>query len=83
MNRGNGRGTVIESAERIIRIGFKRDPRKIFDEIEGVSSEMLRYGWYLKDTCFEDGMAYVHLFFERDAEKSPAITSWNTTTGNH
>lgn len=57
---------MIESAERIIRIGFKRDPKKIFNEIDDVSAEMLKYGWYLKDTCFEDGMACVHLFFERD-----------------
>ena len=59
---------MIESTERIIHVGFRREPKKVFDEIEVISAEMIRAGWYLKDTCIEDGMANVHLFFEREVE---------------
>jgi hypothetical protein len=55
-----------ECRERQIRIGFRKNPKKIFDEIESVSAEMIREGWRLYDTCFEEGMANVHLFFERE-----------------
>jgi hypothetical protein len=57
---------VKESAERSVKVGFTRNPKKIFDEIEQVTAEMVRNGWELKDTVMEDGLAYVHLFFERD-----------------
>ena len=54
-----------ESTERLIKIGFSRDPRHIFDEIETVSAAMLRSGWRLQDSCIEEGLGYAHLFFER------------------
>lgn len=55
-----------ESAEKIVKIGFKRDPKKILNEVEFVSAEMIRNGWMLKDTCIEDGLGSIHLFFERE-----------------
>jgi hypothetical protein len=59
-----------ECVERLVKVGFKRDPKKVFDEIESVSAEMIREGWQLYDTCFEDGLGYAHLFFERTIEES-------------
>ncbi|HON11427.1 MAG: hypothetical protein GX089_02660 [Fibrobacter sp.] len=59
---------MLESTERIVKIGFKRDPKKVFDEVEAVAAEMIRQGWYLKDTLIEDGLACVHLFFEREID---------------
>lgn len=56
---------MTESTEKIVKIGFKRTPEKILDEVEFVSAEMIRDGWKLKDTCVEDGLGCVHLFFER------------------
>ena len=55
-----------ESAERVIKVGFRRKAKEIFDEIESVSAQMLREGWDLKESCLEDGLGYVHLFFERE-----------------
>lgn len=55
-----------ECVERLVKVGFKRNPRKIFDEIESISAVMLREGWRLHDTCFEDGLGCAHLFFERE-----------------
>ena len=55
-----------ECFERVVKIGFTRKPKKIFDEIEAISAEMIRDGWQLSDTCFEDGLGYAHLFFERE-----------------
>lgn len=55
-----------ESAERSVKVGFTRSPKKVFDEIEQITAEMVRNGWELKDTMLETGLAYVHLFFERE-----------------
>lgn len=65
------------TAEKIIKIGFKRSPKAIFDEMELVTAEMIRNGWYLKDSCIEDGLGNVHLFFEKeiDGNNSDAIAS--------
>ncbi|NLG16555.1 MAG: hypothetical protein GX556_04380 [Fibrobacter sp.] len=60
---------MVESFERIVKVGFARDPKLVFDEIEVVAAEMIRQGWYLKDTLIEDGLACVHLFFERFIEE--------------
>ncbi|NLL12364.1 MAG: hypothetical protein GX267_03060 [Fibrobacter sp.] len=64
-------------AEKIVKIGFTRSPKAIFDEVESVTAEMIRQGWYLKDSCVEDGLGYVHLFFERevDSNNNDAIAS--------
>ena len=55
-----------ESAERSVKVGFTRNPIKIFDEIDQITAEMVRDGWELKESVMEDGLAYVHLFFERE-----------------
>jgi hypothetical protein len=59
-----------ECAERVIKIGFRKNPKKICDEIERVSAEMIRDGWHLRDTCVEDGLGCAHLFFERGVDIS-------------
>lgn len=61
-----GEGTMKECVERKVKVGFTRNPKKIFDEIESVSAAMIREGWSLCDTCFEEGIGYAHLFFERE-----------------
>lgn len=55
-----------ECAEKIIKVGFKKNPKKLFDEIESVIAEMVRDGWIMTENCMEDGLEFVHLFFERD-----------------
>ena len=55
-----------ECTERIIEVGFSREPKMIFDEVERVSAEMIRQGWGLNDSFIEDGLGYIHLFFERE-----------------
>jgi len=55
-----------ESFEKIIEVGFKKNPKKVFDEIEQVTAEMIRSGWSLRDSVMEDGLGYAHLFFERE-----------------
>jgi len=59
---------VKENAERVVKVGFTRSPKKVFDEIEQVTAEMVRGGWALRDSLFEDGLEYAHLFFERDID---------------
>ncbi len=57
-----------ECAEHTIKVGFRKSPKKIFDKIESISAEMSRKGWRMYDVCFEDGLGYAHLFFEREIE---------------
>lgn len=65
-----------ECVERVVKIGFTRNPKAIFDEIESISARMIREGWQLRDTCMEDGLGYAHLFFERElsAESVPVVS---------
>jgi hypothetical protein len=55
-----------ESTERIIKIGFTRNPRRIFNEIEQITARMIRDGWELRDSVMEEGLENIHLFFERE-----------------
>ena len=72
-----------ECVERVVRIGFTRNPKTIFNEIESISAGMIRSGWQMRDTCMEDGLGYAHLFFEREipAECMPSV-SGETKAGN-
>lgn len=55
-----------EAAERIIQLGFSRNPGKVVDEVELVTADMIRQGWNLADTLVEEGLGNIHLFFERE-----------------
>ncbi len=57
-----------ECTERIIEVGFSRDARVIFDEVEQISADMIRKGWRLSDSFIEDSLGHIHLFFERDID---------------
>ena len=57
-----------QSTEKVVKVGYAKDPKKIFDEIELLSAEMIRQGWYLRDSLLEEGLGQVHLFFERDID---------------
>ncbi len=59
-----------ECTEKIIKIGFIKSPKKVFDEIEFVTAAMIRDGWVLKDNCAEDGLGSIHLFFEREIDSN-------------
>lgn len=54
-----------ECTERIVNVGFSKDPKAVFDEVERVSAEMIRQGWILDDSFVEDGLGKIHLLFER------------------
>lgn len=56
-----------ETAERTVRVGFRKSPRKVVDEVEAVTAAMVRQGWGLKETVVEEGLGNIHLFFEREA----------------
>lgn len=57
-----------ECKERIVEVGFSRDPKLVFDEVEQISAEMIRRGWTLKDSFVEDGLGHIHLLFEREVD---------------
>jgi hypothetical protein len=55
-----------QRAERVVRLGLTRSPKKVFDEVEQVTARMVRSGWTLRETCVEESMGNIHLLFERD-----------------
>ncbi len=55
-----------ESAEKLVEVGFRRTPAAICDEIEQSSAAMIRAGWKLADAVMEEGLGFIHLFFERE-----------------
>ena len=57
---------MVECAEKVIEVGFSRDPKLVFDEVELVSARMIRDGWKLVDSIIEDGLGNIHLMFEKD-----------------
>jgi hypothetical protein len=57
---------VKESAERVVRVGFTKSPKRVCDEFEQVAAGMARDGWSFVDAVMEDGLARAHLFFERE-----------------
>jgi hypothetical protein len=59
-----------ECTERVVRVGFKKDPKKIFDKVDSITASMIRDGWRLMESCLEDGLANIHLFFEREIDVS-------------
>jgi hypothetical protein len=59
-----------ECAERIVKVGFKKNPKKIFDEVDIITASMIRGGWFLKKSLIEDGLGNIHLFFERELSKN-------------
>jgi len=55
-----------ECSEKIVRVGLRRDPKRIFDEVERTTAAMVRAGWSLRESVLEEGLGRIHLFFERE-----------------
>jgi hypothetical protein len=55
-----------ECAERVVKVGLRRNPKKVFDEVEELTAQMKREGWSLRDSILEEGLGKIHLFFERE-----------------
>jgi len=60
-----------EKRERLVRVGLKRKAKSIFDEIEIVSASMIREGWAMQESFFEENFSVVRLIFERDVDERP------------
>ena len=71
-----------ESAECTVRVGFRRSPKKIFDEVDAVTAAMVREGWRLCDSVLEDGLGSIHLFFERELVTPSVDVHFNNPEGN-
>lgn len=52
----------------MVKVGFSRSPKKVFDEIDLVMAEMVMDGWVFVDGMIEEGLGFAHLFFEREIE---------------
>jgi hypothetical protein len=61
-----------EAAERVVKVGFRRSPKKVFNDVELITADMLRQGWKLTDTVIEEGLGNIHLFFERETDSGEA-----------
>ncbi len=52
--------------EKRIEVGFDRNAKKIFDEIESVSASLIREGWCIEDSTIDETMEFIDIFFFRD-----------------
>ncbi|ERP30849.1 hypothetical protein [Chitinivibrio alkaliphilus] len=55
-----------ESREYYIKVGFSRDAKDIFNEIEQVTARFIRAGWVLESAIVETSLEHITLFFERE-----------------
>jgi len=59
-----------ETCERTVKVGYTRNPKKIFDEVDAVTARMFREGWRLHDSCLEESLGNIHLLFEREIDEN-------------
>ncbi len=59
-----------EIAEHTIKVGFKRRPSDIFNEVDRLSASMIRQGYSLSDSIIEETLGNIHLVFEREIPES-------------
>jgi hypothetical protein len=57
-----------ENAERIVKVGLKRDAKTVFDEVDLVTAEMIRGGWRLAESFIEESLGNIHLIFDREID---------------
>ena len=57
-----------ESAERTVKVGFSRDAKAVFDDVDITTAEMVRKGWTLRDSFIEEGLGNIHLLFDREVD---------------
>lgn len=62
-----------ESAERKIELGFLRNPKAVFNEVESVYAKMIRSGWVLNNSIIEDNLKYIHLIFDRELDREKTL----------
>jgi hypothetical protein len=55
-----------ENAERIIKVGLKRDAKAVFDEVDLTTAGMIREGWRLSESFIEESLGNIHLIFDRE-----------------
>ena len=58
-----------EYREAFVRVGFRRKPKKVLDEVEAITADMIRQGWNLHNHYMEDGLEKIHLIFERETDR--------------
>jgi hypothetical protein len=63
-----GSGSMKENAERIVRVGLKRKPKAIFDEIDSITAAMVRNGWIMHESMIEETLGNVHIIFQREVD---------------
>ena len=57
---------MIERTERSIKLGFDRKPDSIVNEIELITVEMHKEGWFFLRSHTDPDLREVLLFFERE-----------------
>ena len=58
----------VEKTELTVRVGLKRKPKAIFDEIDCISAAMIRDGWSMHESFLDDSFSAVRLIFKREIE---------------
>ena len=59
-------GRVREFCEKRIEVGFERNAKNIFDEIESVTASLIRDGWTIEESTIDETMGFIDIIFFRD-----------------
>jgi len=57
---------MLEYKEHRVKVGMKREPKDIFDEIEQETANFVRGGWRLEETVMDDFLEHIDLLFVRE-----------------
>lgn len=57
-----------ECTEFQVKVGFDRQAKAIFDEVEQVSARYIREGWELESAIVDETFGHITLFFEREID---------------
>jgi hypothetical protein len=71
-----------ENFERTIRVGLKRDPKSVFDEVESATAQIIRRGYLLRESFIEEGLGNIHLIFEREIINAETVDLKTTEVDN-
>ncbi|MBL8028186.1 MAG: hypothetical protein JNL74_17315 [Fibrobacteres bacterium] len=57
---------MIERTERSVKLGLDRNPETVVDDIERLTAEMHKEGWFFLRSYTDPDLREVLLFFERE-----------------
>lgn len=55
-----------EYHEKRIEVGYDRNPKKIFDELDSFIAQLIRAGWKIEDTTLDESLGFIDIIYYRE-----------------